>query len=118
VFAAPTGSASGDAGSAGPDRTRPRLGSLRAVLRAGRRASRLLIAVDEDVRIDVTLRAIGRSRDANRTRRLRLFARRGTHTLTLPTMTLTAARYSVTVRVVDQAGNRSASRTMTVRRTR
>jgi plastocyanin len=115
VFAAPAGSASTDAG---PDRTRPRLGSLRAVLRAGRRASRLLITVDEDVRIDLTLRAIGRSRDANRTRRLRLFARRGTHTLTLPKMTLTAARYSVTVRVVDQAGNRSASSTMTVRRTR
>jgi hypothetical protein len=119
-FSAParSGSATGGNAFAGPDRTAPRLSALRATLRGRRRTSRLQLTVDEDVRIDVTLRAIGRSSDTSQTRRLRLFARTGTRTLTLPRMTLTAARYRLTIRLVDQAGNRSPARMVVVRRSR
>lgn len=102
----------------GADNTRPQLRVVRTTLRRNRRAGRIRIAVDEDVLLEVTVRAVGRSRDAVRTRRFRLFAPRGTRNLALPRMTLTARRYRVRVVALDRAGNRSATRTIVVRLSR
>ena len=117
VFAPAAGAASTGAGVflAPADALRPRLRVTRTTLRRGRRIGRLRLTVDEDVLLDVTLRAIGRSRDAVSTRRFRLFARRGTRSLALPRMTLTARRYRVRVVAIDRSGNRSALQTQVVR---
>ena len=119
AFAPIASSGSGAGVFLGPaDAVRPRLRLVRATLRRGRRPGRLRLTVDEDVLLDVRMRAIGRSRDAVRTRRFRLFARRGSRSLALPRMTLTARRYRLRITAIDRSGNRSALQSVVVRTAR
>jgi len=81
-----------------PDATAPALAGVHATLRRGRHAGRL----------DVALRALGRSGDLVTPHRLTLFARAGTSSVRLPTMNLSARRYRLRIVAADRAGNRCA----------
>jgi len=91
------------------DSVAPALRGVRATFRSGRRSHSLRLIVTEDARLEITLRAIGRSRDLVAERSLKLYARKGATTLRLPTMNLTARRYRLRIVAVDRAGNRSAA---------
>jgi plastocyanin len=104
--------------AAAPDPTRPALRGVRATLGPRRRSHTLRVTVSEDARLDVAMQALGRSPDLVARRTFTLYARGGTHTLQLPAMNLTARRYRLRIVAVDQAGNRSAARTLRVARNR
>lgn len=91
-----------------PDATAPALAGVHATLRRGRHAGRLRVTVSEDARLDVALRALGRSGDLVTPHRLTLFARAGTSSVRLPTMNLSARRYRLRIVAADRAGNRCA----------
>ena len=97
------------------DAVRPAMQSLRTVLRRGRGAHAMRIAVTEDAMLEVTMRALGRSRDLVKKRTFKLFVRKGQGQVRLPVMNLTAKRYSLRIVAVDQAGNRSPVRKLVVK---
>ena len=96
------------------DAVRPALRRVGATLRRGRRSHTLRLTLTEDARLDVTMRAVGSSRDLVTTRRFKLYARQGARTLRLPKMNLTARSYRLRIVAVDRAGNRSAARTVVI----
>ena len=113
--AAGGGTATPVATPAAVDTSKPAFTAVRTRLLRGKRRHTIRLQVTKDSMFQVTMKALGRSRDLVRTRRFKLYARKGTSTLRLPAMNLTARRYRLTLVAIDQAGNRSAPRRMTVK---
>ena len=118
---APTASTSAAAESSAPvsgpsaDTVRPTLASVRPFLARRSRPHRLRLFATEDVMLEVTVVAVGRSRDLIRKRSFRVFARQGRSTVRLPNMNLSAKRYRLRIAAIDRSGNRSAVQAVVAR---
>jgi|GEM_PF-2183555 len=98
------------------DTTGPAFKVVRGTVGRSRGSHSLRVTLSEDARLDVAMSTVGSSGDLVSKRSFKVYARKGTRTVRLPAMNLTAKRYRLRIVAVDQAGNRSAAQTVSLGR--